>query len=151
MSYSAHAISWCFVVSIIISCETIYPAAAQQPTHQPPTATEVFNLRSTCADLGEQILEASGGEIALGISQVSHYEPRTNRCYVEIIIQPAYITPGGQYFVRSLYDGQTREMLAYAKQEKGKWEGMVFDRQHQSTGWDEANAYINKMMADDRK
>ena len=70
MSYSARA--WRFVVSIIISCETIYPAAAQQPTHQPPTATEVFNLRSRCADLGEQILEATGRDIANTLSQISH-------------------------------------------------------------------------------
>jgi len=52
---------------------------------------------------------------------------------VEIIIQPADMTKPPQYFVRSLYDGQTREMLAYAKQEKGKWEGMVGDVEATST------------------
>ena len=70
---------------------------------------------------------------------------------MEITVQTADVAKPPQLLARYLYDGQTREMLAYAKQEKGKWEGMVFDRQHQSTGWDEANAYINKMMADDRK
>jgi len=60
------------------------------------------------------------------------------------------------YLSRILYDGQTGEMLAFARREKGKKSGMVFDKQHQVTTdnnafYDDASAFIDKMMADDRK
>jgi hypothetical protein len=83
---------------------------------------------------------------------------RTNRCYVELTTQDADLsrTIGQHYINRVLYDGQTKEMLAFARIEKGKKVGMVFDKQHRTTnldnaGWDDANAYIDTMMADDRK
>jgi hypothetical protein len=118
----------------------------------------VFNLRSKCAALGDRLLEETTIGIALTKSQVSHYEPRTNRCYVELTIQTADLSkPIDQhYHHRVLYDGQTKEMLASAQIERGKKSGMVFDKQHRATslanaGWDDAGAYIDAMMADDRK
>jgi hypothetical protein len=121
------------------------PSAAQQRTFQPPTATEVFDLRSRCAALGEKLLKdnfTSG-------SQLSHYNPTTNRCYVEL-------TAGSALLGRSLYDGQTKELLAYTINNNGHRSGEIHDRQHQTTrpeqnfGWDNATAYIDKMMAEDR-
>ena len=58
----------------------------------------------------------------------------------------------GQY----LYDGQTKEMLAFAQIQNGKKAGRVFDLQHRTTsfenaGWDDASEYIHAMMTDDRK
>lgn len=145
------------VVSIVVLlAASTYSALAQQRTQQLPTATEAFNLRSKCAALGEQILESNVIGSALTQSQVSHYEPRTNRCYVELTIQTADMTKPMNYLNRVLYDGQTKEMLAFSRIEKGTKSGNVFDRQHQATslqnaGWDDANAYIDEMMADDRK
>jgi hypothetical protein len=137
---------------------TAASAVAQQQTQRLPTATEVFNLRSKCAALGDRLLEETTIGIALTKSQVSHYEPRTNRCYVELTIQTADLSkPIDQhYHHRVLYDGQTKEMLASAQIERGKKSGMVFDKQHRATtltnaGWDDAGAYIDAMMADDRK
>jgi hypothetical protein len=129
--------------------------ASAQPTNQLPTATEVFNLRSRCAALAEKFLEENAIGSALTQFQISNYEPRTNRCYVEFTTQA--IDPSKlDYHNRTLFDGQTREILAFAKTEKGQKAGMVFDRQHQSTGltnagWDDANAYIDKMMTADRR
>jgi hypothetical protein len=47
------------------------------------SATDVFSLRTKCADLGEKIREKNDivGNV---VNQVSHYDPKTNRCYVRI-------------------------------------------------------------------
>ena len=45
----------------------------------------MFRLRSECAKLGEKILaENPSGNDNFIDSQVSHYNPLTNRCYVEL-------------------------------------------------------------------
>jgi hypothetical protein len=59
-------------------------------------------------------------------------------------------------FGRYLYDGQTREMLAFAQIQNGKKSGKVFDLYHRTTsfenaGWDDASEYIYAMMAGDRR
>ena len=65
-----------------------------------PTATEVFHLRSECADLAQKILKEHSG---FGVQRaLSHYEPATNRCYVEL----------KNVDTHELYDGQTGEVLA---------------------------------------
>ena len=122
----------------------------------PPTATEIFHLRSECAALAGKILNSSIIGPALYKSQISHYDPLTNRCYVEITIQSADTTRPPHDLSQYLYDGQTGEMLAAAQIEEGKRWGMVYDWKHQTTtltnaGWDDAIRYINTMMADDRK
>ena len=129
---------------------------AEERGHQLPTATEVFQLRSACADLGQKLLEENVVGSALAQDQISHYNPRTNRCYVEVTINTADLTKPMNYFHRVLYDGQTSEMLASAQMRKGSKSGMVFDKQHLTTtlenaGWDDASEYIDAMMADDRK
>jgi hypothetical protein len=107
---------------LVVLAASTSSAKAQQQTQRLPTATEVFNLRSKCAALGDRILEETTIGIALTKSQVSHYEPRTNRCYVELTIQTADLSkPIDQhYHHRVLYDGQTKEMLAWALIERGK-------------------------------
>ena len=119
-------------------------AVADAPVFQKPTATEVFNLRTECAELAENI----NGEYDLtGISlatsddlpypftqeHFSHYDPETNRCYVELRATPNLgvltmlsvknatalkikdhflLTYEVDYLERRLYDGQTGEELA---------------------------------------
>jgi hypothetical protein len=129
------------------------------PTFLLPTATEVFHLRSECATLGEKILEDNPVGSALSQSQVSHYDPQTNRCYVELTVQTADIhTPVSDYLGRRyLYDGQTRELLAFAEiigtPSEGKKSGMVFagTGERIDNGYEAACLFIDKMMADDRK
>jgi hypothetical protein len=134
-----------------------FAATAAEQGFLPPTAAEVFQLRSLCARLGQTILEGNVIGSALAQEQVSHYDPRTNRCYVELTVHTADLRRSDDYVNRVLYDGQTEEMLAFTKIEKGnKKAGMVFDKQHgigdlKNAGWDDASAYIDKMMADDRK
>ena len=127
-----------------------------QTAFLPPTATEIFDLRSKCAALGRKMLDQNVIGPALTQTQISRYQPLTNRCYVELNAQTADMTKRMTYFHTVLYDGQTGEMLASMKIVNGQKSGMVFDRNHQTktdanAGWDDARIYIDEMMADDRK
>jgi hypothetical protein len=142
------------VLGLLSSCQS--KSSSNERTNQLPRATEVFHLRSECAALGQKILDGNSVGSALSQSQASHYDPRTNRCYVELTVQTGDTNVALDYLSRILYDGQTGEMLAFARREKGKKSGMVFDKQHQVTTdnnafYDDASAFIDKMMADDRK
>ena len=123
-------------------------AMAQQRDFQPPSATGV---QSRCAELGEKILEEQAMNLGTIPSQVSHYDPRTNRCYVELNV----LTNDINTFHRYLYDGQTKEVLATASTVKGNKEGAIFDKRRNPTGdtheYFEADKYIDEMMAEDRK
>jgi hypothetical protein len=133
---------------ILVSVGLCVPAMAQERDFQLPPATEVFNLRSKCAELGGKILEGIDARMHPTLSQVSHYDPRTNRCYVEVTEQ------SGSTYHRYLYDGQTKEILAHASTIKGKREGEISDNQRNPTGgnnYDDASKYIDQMMAEDRK
>src|SRR5436309_8099680 len=83
--------------------------AVGQEYFQPPTATELFNLRSRCAAIGQKMMEDNAIGSALTQSQTTHYSLGTNHCYVEL-----YTTSidGSDYVHRTLFDGQTGEMLA---------------------------------------
>jgi hypothetical protein len=83
---------------------------------QPPTATEVFNLRSKCAELARRAIDDSGEinpyapyHTSLYLRDrtlVSRYDSGSNRCYVLI--------EGKDWGLKSryLFDGQTDELLA---------------------------------------
>ena len=119
-----------------------------------PSATEVFHLRSECASLGEKILEADLVGQALTKSQTSHYDTATNRCYVELAVSTADLRHYEDYYARYLYDGQTGEMLAFTRSEKGhKSSNIVLPHDSKNSTGDlfwEANKIIDEMMADDR-
>ena len=102
------------------------PAIAQQ---QPPTAT---SPQSRCAELGEKMMEEN--DIGMALSQVSRYDPRTNRCYVELIVLTPDFTKLQGVFHRNLFDGQTKELLASASRDNDRpMGGQVFDRQQQAS------------------
>ncbi len=103
-------------------------APASAVYNQLPTATEVFNLRSECAKLGEKLLHGAAGGAARTVSQVSNYRPWTNRCYVELTTEHDV----------SLYDGQTGRLLAHYAQEPG------INSESAAT-----RVYIEEMMKDD--
>jgi hypothetical protein len=133
----------------------LQPGEQAQPSQTlRPTASEVFKLRSDCAVLGDQLLEANIIGRALTHDAVSHYDPNTNRCYIEITVMPADLnTPNPPHSVY-LYDGQTREMLASATIKNGKKSGIVFSvvpKQSDDNGFGFAVEYIRSKMDDDRK
>jgi hypothetical protein len=122
-----------------------------EPVFKKPTATEIFNLRSKCADFGQKIKNGNVVKVGLTQDQVSHYDPKTNRCFVELTVTTADLMHIGDYLARYCYDGQTGEILAWSKTEKGVMIGWVLGA---SLGIDDfvaATTKIDALMADDRK
>ena len=128
-----------------------------QRVYNLPTATEVFHLRQECVALGQKILDNNIVGAALTSSQVSHYNPVTNRCYIQLTTMSANLS--NDYFSNYLFDGQTGEMLASATKEKGKKEyGSIFSGPAKTTVSDPSettfqstNDYIGEIMNDDWK
>ena len=128
----------------------------EAPSFQSPTATEVFNLRSKCAELGEKIMRNTAIRDELKKDQLSRYDPKTNRCYVQLTVWNANPGKGDDYFQRYLYDGQTSQMLAAMRREHGVRSGDIYiDPSPLSGNPDElyldASLFISKTMADDRQ
>ena len=126
------------------------------PSFRSPTATEVFNLRSKCAELGEKILKNTVIGDALKTDQLSHYAAKTNRCYVQLTVWNANLAKGDEYFQQYLFDGQTGQVLAAIRREKGTRSGEIsIDPSPLNGNSDElyvdASMFISKMMADDRQ
>jgi hypothetical protein len=130
------------------------PPSADAPTFRSPTATEVFDLRSKCADLGEKIMKNTVVGDALKKDQLSHYEPKTNRCYVQLTVWNPNPAKGDEYFQQYLYDGQTGQMLAAIRREKGTRSGDIYSDPSPLSGnpdemYLDASMFISKMMLDD--
>jgi hypothetical protein len=145
------------VVSLGLAVHVLVVAGAMAADrlHQNPATTADVQLRSACAARGEQILEGNFIRSAVYQEQFSRYSPSTNRCYVEMRVQTGDLDENSDRFAQYLYDGQTREMLAFAQIQNGKKSGKVFDLHHRTTsfenaGWDDASEYIYTMMAGDR-
>lgn len=136
----------------LASCEKTAADVAIAPTPQPaytlPTATEAFHLQSECVKLGEKITEDDFIGPALTKSQVSRYNPKTNRCYVSLTAMTADLSGPMDYFSNTLYDGQTGELLAFSKSKKGEKSESVFVNVG-NLRFDNAGEYINKIMNDE--
>jgi predicted nucleic acid-binding Zn ribbon protein len=127
-------------------------APATGPT---PTAAEMFHLRSECAQLGQKILNSSLVGVALTQDEVSHYDAKTNRCFVELTVHTADLSKPAEYYAAYLFDGQTGEMLASARMENNKKSGVIFgvpppDGHDPDAFWNQATGFINGKMEDDR-
>jgi hypothetical protein len=171
-----------FVILAIIlltPCEVL-----AQKLNQLPTASEVFQLRSACAALSEKLLKKTIADTARverklrqmdafkfdledQFEQVSHYDPKSTRCYSLLRRSYSDVDPNAhrkdvyrsiveQYF----HDAQTGELLAFTRETERapivgggvKREGDIFKAQKKiDAPADEAFAYIDEMMADDRK
>ena len=164
-----------FILVLLLSLNASFAQA-------PPTATETFNLRIRCRDMALKKLDevvirpmtyedgASLGWSAadvdrlnrqleevepslVGEQQWSHYNPKTNRCYVEIYIHRRAQRPGPR--VREMegwmvFDAQIDDLLAQAEIRNHVKSGYVYDPNYgaRRDGWDAAMAYIEAVMAD---
>jgi hypothetical protein len=147
--------SFAGALGVAVGVSVVADATAADRAHENPAATEDVQLRSACAALAQEILEGNVIRSALYQEQFSRYSPSTNRCYVEIRVQTGELNEDLHRFGRYLYDGQTKEMLAFAQIQNGKKTGKVFDLHHrtmsfENAGWDDASEYIYTMMAGDR-
>jgi hypothetical protein len=148
--------SFAGLLGVAVHVLVVAGATAADRVNQNPAASEESQLRSACAAWGQQILESNFLRSAVYQEQFSRYSLRTKRCYVEIRVQTFDVNELSDRFGRFLYDGLTREMLAFAQIQKGKKSGKVFDLHHRTTsfenaGWDDAIEYIHIMMVDDRR
>jgi len=177
------------MVSLLIVCSGCQkqPApnpVADEPAFQKPTATEVFNLRTKCAELGAKINAeydltgiwlATSDELPYPFTQehFSHYDPKTNRCYVELratldlsalrvlSTRNAKTLKTKDDFLaryevdcleRRLYDGQTGEELVFLqKGVKGVAPTAFIKGRLAKVDWPDAATEIDALMADDRK
>ena len=147
-----------FVIAILLSligCEKKeqIPAPAvktveEKPVLQLPTATEVFNLRSQCAKMGEDVLSSNIVGTALTQSKISYYDPKKNRCFVELDVNSVDLTLPVDKSIHSrhLFDGQTNELIATTDIKNGEESGIVFKQS--IYGFDNVNEYINQIMDD---
>ena len=140
----------CFLVSCDRNASTATKVPTPVSTNQLPTATEIFHLRSECAQLGQQILSDNVVGRALTQSQVSNYNETTNRCYVELTVQSADMTKPQEVMRRYLFDGQTKELLATSGVEKGTKSGIAY-KVVGISGFEKVNEYINEKMQDSRQ
>ena len=118
---------------------------AEQESQRLPTASEVFHLRTACSEFGVKIMNENFIGRALTQDQVSHYDPKTNRCYVQLTVQSADMS--GKFFASYLYDGQTKEMLAFIQKKEGEKTFMNFKAYPNET-YDQVNSYMYSKMED---
>jgi hypothetical protein len=150
----ARVLVTCMLVCTI-GCEN-RTAQSAAPTPTPrlfalPTAGEVFNLRSKCAELADKILENNFVGSALTQEILSHYNPETNRCYVELDVHAADLSQYAKHPIsRYLYDGQTKDLLVSATNDKGTKTGHIFNGDI-FADYDKATARMDSLMADDRQ
>ena len=131
-------------------------SSVDAPSFRSPTATEIFNLRSKCAELGEKIMKNTVIGAELMKDQLSHYEPKTNRCYVRLTIWNAHLGKQGEDFQQYLFDGQTGQTLAAIRRENGVKSGDIYSDPSPAQGnsdemYVDASIFISQMMADDRQ
>jgi hypothetical protein len=80
-------LSLCSLLIVPLACQkpSTSNAAVSESAYQKPTATEIFNLRTKCAELGDKILRLHPVSAPFTEEQTSHYDPKTNRCYVDLV------------------------------------------------------------------
>jgi hypothetical protein len=149
-----------FVLSVLLFFSGCQKSPSSIPSadarsFRSPTATEVFDLRSKCAELGEKIMKNTVVGDNLKKDQLSHYEPKTNRCYVRLTVWNAN-GKTDDYFQQYLFDGQTGQMLAAIRRENGVKSGDIYSDPSPAQGnsdemYVDASIFISQMMADDRQ
>lgn len=82
-------------------------------TFQLPTATEVFQLRAVCQQLGEKLGKSLSYGANWSREVMTNYNPGANRCYVTLDDSDAT----DKRYLKSLCDGQTGDILATASTE----------------------------------
>ncbi|MGA3371192.1 MAG: hypothetical protein ABSC48_05470 [Terracidiphilus sp.] len=144
----------------VSSCRQQKAAADNQPaSNRLATATEVFDLRSKCAALGEKIMSENIIGSALTHDQVSRYNPETNHCYVKLEVSTADLSTPREKFITHeyLYDGQTKELLATAIREGNRESAEIFSESLKRfvhdpilPSYDETVSLMDKFVAEDR-
>lgn len=126
-----------------------------------PTATEIFDLRSKCSELGKaymkehynynQFIDPTPHIVHTLLH--SHYNSNTNHCYLEIA-DSWYGDSNAPYSLKiELIDGQTEDLLfdTIHYDDPMKIEGHIYDRKYKDSEHPkdepiEASYYIQELM-----
>ena len=149
----------CSVFVLLLDCQKQQSptAGSSEPGFTKPTATEVFDLRTKCAELGDKILKLNPVDPSLTREQYSHYDVNTNRCNIDLFVSNGFVRNNDwgnvkwpDYASETVFDGQSREMLASVVHNEGKVTTFINGGPLDAT---EAEAYarIKALMGDDRK
>lgn len=134
----------------VVMTATLVLLSQSNGQRKPPTATEIFHLRTECGELAAKVLKRDFPDeldrqdsiISKGVE--SKYNPRTNRCTVKI----TFVTLS--YVSVAMLDGQTNEELAWIYVDNRTGKRMATIKREPAT-YDEADRYIRKSMTDGRK
>jgi hypothetical protein len=135
----------------LVGCTRVQPCVQEvQRASKLPSATEVFNLRTKCAEFGNRIDKGTTAHNLQNHSTLSHYDVQRNICFVEVnnIYRMTFREE------RSLYDGQTDDILALTTRADKVETGTVYSRnlsaeckdQSEDCEFDKATAYIDERM-----
>jgi hypothetical protein len=109
-----------------------------------------------CAALGDKLNKERLNEPASAGSVRTHYSPRADRCYVALDRHSSGAEPGSANYHASLFlfDGRTRQQIAFTRIEGGNKLGMIFDPKHSEKlgadkGFSDATDYIRQKMTDE--
>ncbi len=127
-----------------------------------PSATELFDLQSKCTAMGQKVLQSNVIGAALTQEQVSHYNPKDNRCYVRLTVSTADLTAPRDKYIQDTYleDGQSGEILADTFVKGETKSGIVFDaslqkimqeKKQSSTDFYAIRDLIDSFVATDRR
>lgn len=101
--------------------------------------------------MGEKIKANNVIGSALTQEVISHYDPKSNRCYAELDVNTADLSKFDDYNSRTVFDAQTGEMLAHVQRKNGNKTAFVRDGGGKITDFDTAILKMDELMADDRK
>lgn len=148
---------------LLCSCGPSKEKHPEEPAlFRTPSATELFDLQSKCSAMGEKVLEGNIIGNALTQEQVSHYNPKDNRCYVKLTVSTADLTKPRENYIEDVYlnDGQSTELLADVFYKGEKKSGMVNDssllklmqeKKQSNTDADAISDLIDSFVSTDRR
>ena len=105
-------------------------------------------MRSECAEIGrayETGLSPVGS--ALFRQVTTRYDAEANRCRIEVETRSADLTVEATIVHRSVIDGHTRALIAFANLEAGKRSFLV-DKHPEIRDFDAATKFIDDLMED---
>jgi hypothetical protein len=149
----------------LCSCDRLTKQKLPEDAASPfrvPTASELFDLQSKCSAMGEKLMQDNLIGSDETQSQVSHYNPKDNRCYVKLSVSTANLSAPREKYVEDDYliDGQSKEQLAYLLVKGEKKTGMALDSSLQTLMQDKKQSFtdadavsdlMDSFVATDRK
>lgn len=156
-----------FVCCVVLFSTTL-AGCESKPATPPPapkprmSATEIFDLRTTCQELTEKwqeegLLDATGNALTSEVE--SHYDPITNHCYAKTTVtknfsyvdtRPSKDHVPDDYLDVSLDDVQTKKQLLFASRRNGSRSAMD-ERKEDSfdASYDAVKAEIDRLMSEE--